>query len=277
MWHEVRDLGPVDPDEAAPARAPTRSHRRLALAASLAAAAVVIGTVLVYPAPPKPIPSLFGMDASAAAALLRDRGYEVALRPARACEPRGLVLGTEPRIGTVAPDGSRVTVRYAVPASTFCMPAYEGRVRAWEFVRFAAGGPGPAFADEVAVRAGARSFALTADAATDPQRWRGSLDPIRDASERFAPTSSGMPRLAVGGPAGPLPAASVGFGYGLTCAPSPPTGASDRSPLRLQIQTADRSTAGECPLTVDLYRDAGGRIDAVAIASASRGDVGDTG
>lgn len=268
MVYAAQEPAPVELDEAWTPPAPAAPSRgRVALVAAIAGAVLIAGAALTYRAPPAPIPSLFGMQAATAADLLRDRGYDVALSPAWACEPRGLVLGSDPGVGTVAPEGGRVTVRYAVPADVFCMPAYQGRVRAWEFVRFAAGGPPPTFADEVAVQTDDQAFTLTAGAAADPASWRGSLDPVRDAGTVFAPTSSGMPRLSVQGPAGPLPTTAVGARSVDTCAAAAPAGTTGRSPLRLRIEAVDRPAPEECPLTVDLYRDADGRVDAVAITA----------
>lgn len=271
MPHTEHEQAPVevDGDWTPPSPAPP-SRRRIALVAGVAGAVVIGGAVLTYRAPPAPVPTLFGMQATTAADLLRDRGYDVTLRPAWACEPRGLVLGTEPGIGTAVPEGGAVTVRYAVPADAYCMATSPARAAAWDFVRFAGGGPPPPFADEVLVQTDAQAFELTGDDAADPESWRGALDPVRDAGTVFAPTPSGMPRLSVRPPADHWRTGLTKGGSADTCAVTPPAGTAGRGPLRLQIEAVDSPDREQCPLTVDLFRDADGRIDAVAIVPRDR-------
>ena len=73
--------------------APVQSRRTGPLVAiGLVVVAVAVGAALTYRPPPRPVPSLFALDGSQAQRLLEDQGYDVLLRPARSCEPEGLVL-----------------------------------------------------------------------------------------------------------------------------------------------------------------------------------------
>ena len=70
------------------------------------------------------MPSLFALSGAQAEQLLEDQGYDVVLRPARACEPEGLVLGSDPAVGDPVRDGATVTVRTAVPSTSTCEAPY---------------------------------------------------------------------------------------------------------------------------------------------------------
>ncbi len=239
-----------------PGRRPSR--RRAAVLAGLMGAGVIGAAMLAYDPPPEPLPSLFGLDAAQAEDLLEARGHTVELRPARACEPRGLALGTDPPVGTVAAEGSRVTVRFAVPADVFCMAAYEGRVAAWQLVAFARGGPAPELATEVLVVRDGTELTLSGSAPQERSAWDDALAPLVTTGEAFAPTTSGMARLSV----------DTRVSADDSCAPTTPARLSGRSPLRIRIESTVRRPADTCPLVVDLYRDAADRLDAVVVASA---------
>jgi hypothetical protein len=215
------------------------------VAIGLVALALAIGAGLTYRPPPRPVPSLFALDGSQAQRLLEDQGYDVLLRPARSCEPQGLVLGSDPPTGTLVRNGGTVTVRTAVPSDAYCPAQFLARSDAWEFVAFALGGKAPPFADTVTLLVSGstvRSFAR-ADAA-DRKRWGEAFDLIEKAAHRAAPTTSGMPALRV----------DVAVPHDTWCGVPRPVETGRRFALRLEIDPgASRSDQG-CPLTIDLYR-----------------------
>ena len=92
----------------APAR-PSRTGPLVAVVLVLIAAAV--GVALTYRPAPDSMPSLFALTGDQAEKLLRDRGYDVLIRPARSCEPPGLVVGSDPPGGGPVQKGATVTVR----------------------------------------------------------------------------------------------------------------------------------------------------------------------
>ncbi len=215
------------------------------VAVGLVVVAVAVGAGLTYRAPPQPVPSLFALDGTQAQRLLEDEGYEVRLRPAHSCEPKGLVLESEPPAGTLVEEGATVTVRTAEPSGVFCQAQFLARADAWDFVAFALGGEAPPFADTVLLLVSggtARTFA--GDAATKRDRWGEAFDLIAEAAHRAAPTSSGMPALRVDATLPPQVLCGV---------PRPPEG-SDRFALRLQIDPRASRNEHGCPLTIDLYR-----------------------
>ena len=178
---------------------PERSRRAGPLVAvGLVVVAVAVGAALTYRPPPQPVPSLFALDGSQAQRLLEDQGYDVQLRPARSCEPEGLVLESDPPPGTRIQEGTTVTVRTAVPSDVFCQSLFLTRADAWEFVRFALGGDAPPFADTVRLLVpGSSPRTFTGQEASDGGRWDEAFDLIATAAHRAAPTSTGMPSLTV--------------------------------------------------------------------------------
>ena len=124
--------------------APVQSRRAGPLVAiGLVVVAVAVGAALTYRPPPRPVPSLFALDGSQAQRLLEDQGYDVLLRPARSCEPEGLVLESDPPAGTRVREGATVTVRTAVPSGVYCQALFLSRADAWDFVSFALGHDAP--------------------------------------------------------------------------------------------------------------------------------------
>jgi hypothetical protein len=240
---------------------PERTRRRggplLALAVVLVA--VAVGSVLTYRPAPEPLPSLFALDGSEARQLLEDDGYDVRLQPDFSCEPRGLVLGSDPPAGELVHHGDVVTVHTAQPSGGYCpMPAL-ARDDAWGFLEFVLDeGPSPLFADHVRlVVDGGAPVTFSHDEAARPERWDQVMPLVAEAAHQAAPTTSGMAALHVD--AIPPPDS--------WCGVLKPDGLGDRFALRVEVDTrALRDTRG-CPLTVDLYRSEG-VIDTVVVYTA---------
>jgi hypothetical protein len=174
--------------------------------------AAVVAVALSWHPSPVRVPSLFGLDGDQARDRLADVGLVADVRPVRACEPFGLVVGSDPVTGALVPDGGTVTVRTSVPAGTSCEAAYFDRSDAWAFLRFAIGaGPAPEFAQTVHVVVDRSEDAtLTHADAVRRARWGGVLDRVRDAARRGTPrlevttgvppeTTCGIPRPPQGG------------------------------------------------------------------------------
>ena len=232
---------------------PGRSGPLLVLAA--VGVVVAVAVVLTYRPPPEPMPSLFGLDAIAAEQLLEAKGYDVLVRPVRACEPQGQVLGSEPQTGQPVGRGATVTVRAAVPSDLFCNGQYPTRSDAWEFVAFALGGAAPRFARSVhLVVDRGETTTFTHDQALDRERWEQALSPLVEAAQQSAPTSTGMPALLVSSQVPPRD----------WCGIPRPAAAGERVALRLEVDARPPNSRAGCPLTVDLYRSSG-LIDAVVV------------
>ncbi len=229
--------------------------------AALVAAAVLSGSLL-RGEPPAAVPSLFGYDAGLASEVLREAGLEVSLKPTPACEPRGLVVSTDPPAGDLAVRGAPVTVRTALPLGPFCEAEYTFRVAAWRFIDFARGGPAPEFADTVYVVVdGAAPAAMTSGDAAVQRRWGDALRLVADAAGAPGMTETGMPRLSV----------RSGIPPPRQCGVARPTLGERRAALRLQIDPGpDGSAASRCPLTIDLFR-VGQVIDAVVLYTGLSG------
>jgi len=232
------------------------------VALGLVALAVAVGAALTYRPPPEPMPSLFALDGSQAQQLLEKQGYDVVLRPARACEPKGLVLGSDPPAGRPVRDGATVTVRTAVPSGPSCDALYPFRSDAWRFVGFALGGPPPEFARTVTIVVdGWDPWRLDHVAAVDPARWGDLMRMIARSARATAPTASGMPRLNVRTGMTPL----------TLCGLPHPDGTQGRTALRIEIDPRADGDGQGCPLTIDLYRN-DGVIDGVVVYTAKDTD-----
>jgi len=241
---------------------PRRSRTGAFVAFGLVAVAVAVGLALTYRPPPEPMPSLFALSGNQAEQLLEEQGYDVVLRPARACEPEGLVVGSEPLTGRPVQQGATVTVRTAVPSGVFCDVQYESRSDAWEFVAFALGGSQPEFADTLRLLVGGsmpRTF--LGDEAADRERWGEAFDLITRAARQSAPTTSGMPVLRV---VGTMPPDDW-------CGVTRPRETDGRFALRIEIDPRATGEDDGCPLTIDLYR-VKGVIDLVVVYSPKRVD-----
>jgi hypothetical protein len=215
------------------------------LAVGLIVVAVAVGAGLTYRPPPRPMPSLFALDGSEAQRLLEDQGYDVLLRPARSCEPEGLVLESDPTPGTRIREGATVTVRTAVSPGVFCQALFLARADAWDFIGFALGGDAPPFADTVRLLVhGSAPRTFTGQEAADGGRWDEAFDLIAAAAREAAPTSTGMPSLRV----------DVTIPADLWCGVPRPSELGRRFALRLQIDPRGARNDHGCPVTVDLYR-----------------------
>ncbi len=233
-----------------------RSRTGPFVAVGLVAVAVAVGVALTYRSPPEPMPSLFALSGSQAEQLLEEQGFEVVLRPARACEPHGLVLGSEPAVGDLVRDGATVTVRTAVPSGPTCDAQYADRSAAWRFVAFALGGPPPEFARTVTVVVDSQDpYYLDHVAAVDPDRWGGLFKRLARTARATAPTDNGMPRLTVRSNVLPT----------ILCGVPKPSGTGDRRVLRLEIDSRPAGDVEGCPMTVDLYRSTDRAIDGVVV------------
>ena len=242
---------------------PERSRRTGPLVAvGLVIVAVVVGAALTYRPPPRPVPSLFALDGSQAQRLLEDQGYDVLLRPARSCEPEGLVLESDPPPGTRVQEGATVTVRTAVRSDVFCQSLFLTRADAWDFVNFALGGDAPPFADTVRLHVpGGTPRTFTGQEAADGSRWDEAFDLIATAAHRAAPTSTGMPALRV----------DVTIPPDVWCDVPRPPGTGRRFALRLQIDARQARNVVGCPLTIDLFRSE--RVIDVVVVYPARGDA----
>lgn len=229
------------------------------VAVALVAVAVAVGVALTYRPPPEPLPSLFALQGTDAQQLLEDQGFTVVLRPARACEPEGLVLGTEPKNGALVPKGAQVTVRTAVPSLPVCEAQFSDRTDAWAFVRFALGGEPPVFADTVqVVTDNGTPRTLRGDDASDDAGWGDTFQQVAEVAHRATQSETGMPTLKVSWR--PPPAT--------WCGVPRPALTEDRVALRVEIEPrTDADAERGCPLTIDLYRH-DGAIDSVVVYTA---------
>jgi hypothetical protein len=233
-------------------------RRRAGPLVALGVLGVVVAVVaaLSYRPAPEPMPSLFALDGSEARQLLEDHGYDVVLRPARACEPEGLVLGSVPAAGQSVQHGATVTVRTAVPSGPTCDALYSFRSDAWQFVGFALGGPPPEFARTVTVVVDSWDpWRLDRVAALDPSRWGDLMAMIAKAARAAVPTDNGMPKLTVR--TGMVPMSLCGVPH--------PDGTQGRGVLRIEIDPRATGDRRGCPLTIDLYRSSDHAIDGVVV------------
>jgi len=243
-----------------PAR-PSRTGPLVAI--GVVALAAIIGVALTYRPPPDSVPSLFALDGDQAEQLLQDHGYDVQVRPARSCEPPGLVVGSDPPQGGPVQKGGTVTVRTSVLAGSQCEPQYPERAAAWAFVQFALGrGPAPELADPVRLLvSGSMPRTFFGSEAADRHRWREAFGLIGEAAHQAAATDSGLPVLHVESDVPPVS----------WCDVPRPRETGRRPALRFEIDPrADGQDNGQdegqraCPLTVDLYR-TDGAIDTVVV------------
>jgi hypothetical protein len=232
-----------------------RSRTGPLVAVGLIVVAAAVGVALTYRPPPDAMPSLFGLEGDQAQRLLEHDGYDVLLRPARSCDPPGLVVGSDPPTGGAVGKGATVTVRTSVLSGSQCEPAYPAREAAWEFIQFAlARASAPQLTDTVRLfvsGSGPRTF-VGDDAAADAG-WREAFDLVAAAARHDASTDSGMPimRSALTTP----PAVWCGW--------EQPEETSGRRAVRFQIDPTPAADDG-CPLTVDLFRSGLG-IDTVVV------------
>ena len=226
------------------------------VALGLVAVAVAVGVALAYRPSPEPMPSLFALDGDQAQRLLEDEGFDVIVRPARSCEPPGLVVGSDPPSGGPVRKGATVTVRTSVLSGSHCEPdRTEVRSAAWQFVRFALGGPAPQFADTVRLLvSGSVPRAFIGADVSDRQRWGEAFDLIADAAHQTRPTGSGMSLLR----------ADLTIPPAVWCGVPRPAGTGERHALRFQILTGAPGGTGVCALTVDIYQ-SGSVIDTVVV------------
>lgn len=247
--------------------APAPRGSRWTLLSLVVVLALVVAAVALRQSREQPsVPSLFGYDVTTATRVLTEAGFVVDTEPAQACEPRGLVLGSDPVPGTGADRGATITLRAAVPADPGCLATYGFRSAAWEFIGFVRGGEAPEFAPRVTVFVDGDPLAyLSAPAAVDRQSWADPLALIEQETNAVAPTRSAMPRLVVDSLVPPS----------RLCGVAVPSAYDERLTLRLEINPAPDGADQLCPFTVDLYRDPETRIEAVAIYSGTTRDIGD--
>jgi len=225
---------------------PARRSRRTPLVlAGLVATGVGVAVAVTYEPPTRPVPSLFGYDRQRAETLLEKQGYDVRVETSPVCEPVGQVIGSWPAAGEQVEPGAQVTVYTAVPAGFFCAAYYLDRQDAWEFVRFALGGPAPRFANTVEVVLDhGEPITLTGDDAELPESWGETLSLVVDAAQGPARTATRVPRLTVTpGPRVPE-----------ICGLLPPLNPDRGAVLRVQIDPRSSADETGCPLTIDLHR-----------------------
>ena len=216
------------------------------VAVGLVVVAVAVGAGADLPATPTSrCPRCSRSTGARPSGCSRTRATTSLLRPARSCEPEGLVLESDPPAGTRVQEGATVTVRTAVPSEAFCQALFLARADAWDFVSFALGGDAPTFAGTVRLFVrGSTPRTFTGQEAADGDRWDEAFDLIATAAHRAAPTSSGMPALRV----------DVTIPPDLWCDVPRPPETGGRFALRLQIDPRQARNDVGCPLTVDLYR-----------------------
>jgi len=246
---------------------PVRSAR-WPVAAAVAVVAVALTAAAVVGAPgPDPvldddqIPSLFGYDAADAGQLLADRGLRVDQRRTRACDPVGMVVGSDPPTGAHFREGDRVTIRTAVPSDVFCMARFPARSAAWDFLHWAVGrGPAPEFADDVDVIVdGSDPVQLTAREAADRDRWGdpGVLTTIEEAATAVYDVP-GSPEYRLPQLNGDLTVPPL-----RNCGVDRPVRTAERMAVSFSV-ALQVDGPYRCPLTVDLYR-TDGAIDTVVL------------
>jgi PASTA domain-containing protein len=255
----------------APVAAPLRPRRRrwpLVAAATVLVAAGVAAAVTTRSTYDPPgdtlradqVPSLFGYDVAAAQSMLSRRGFDVTLKPGRACQVQDRVVATDPPTGTTYEPGDPITVYASVPADISCLTDYQDVAAAWQFLDFANDrGSAPAFADRVVVyySDGPGTVILHAE---DADRWEGTgvLSAVRRATDRVAlvdddPVTYAVPTLSV------RDATETTTGCGV------PDAAGPGQALSVIIGApADRTS---CPVRIDLFRSRG-LIDAVVLYPA---------
>jgi hypothetical protein len=238
---------------------PTRSPWPL-VGLALAVIVGVVGYALTRPPATEPMPSLFALDGAGAEALLTAAGYDVTLRPVRECEPLGQVLGSDPPTGDPVEAGARVAVFTAVPSGSDCEARYLARTEAWQFLRFAVdGSTDPRFARSVSVIIdGDEGEPLRGGAGVGRSvDWQPLRELVAVYGQQPVGPPTGLPQVAV----------TRGVPPESTCGIDRPDFLGDRSALRVQVDTRPIGADFGCPLTIDLYRDAGEAIDAVVIHS----------
>lgn len=213
------------PDEVPGRRRSNATHRRLALAvaviAVLVVAASVVATVEVagqvsgdpkrtvrfsaadlstadpsFRLGPDQVPSIAGLDAEQATALLTSAGYDVRVATREGCASAGDELTLEPQTGTILEPGATVTLHEVVPSpGADCAQADHPDFRVLTFLAWARGlGPAPDFADKVRVEfaaqyaSGGSTRVLQHAEIADRQAWPG-LTALADALA--APTRRG--------------------------------------------------------------------------------------
>lgn len=253
-------LPPLDP--------PGRNRRRpLVLAAAATAAGLAFAAVAMSSAPrddgvltEDQVPSLFGYDVTSARLLLIGRGLEVTERRAPACDPIGLVVGTDPPTGVRVDEGDTVALLTASPADYSCLTKYADRSDAWDFLAFAAGrADAPRFADRVSVVVdGSAPVTLTHAEAADRDRWGDPsvLTAITDVLAQVVDLPDSPVYRTPDLSAARLTPPSA------RCGVPRPDGLRGREALSLVVTLRGRSDA--CSFTIDLYR-RGEVIDAVVL------------
>jgi hypothetical protein len=281
----------IDVPPGMPELPPAPPRRWLPVLAAAAAVLAVIGAGAVLlgtgskesPTPPAgetalddgQVPSVFSYDGQSARTLLESRGYVVQTKVELSCADADRALRTEPAVGTRVGPGSTVVLVVSSMGTRRCPPPLDQE--AWEFLDFANGrGPAPRFSPRVDLYFdGIHTGTLTADQAVDPSTWgvRSALSELRDASGSVleVPTASGPEFLTA--------SLTTEWSTGPWCGAPVPA---------LTLRTAFVMSVGidvgvkhDCPVTVALYRDASGRVDAVsaytrkAPGSLDRGAVPD--
>lgn len=252
--------------------APRRPAWRALAGAVLAAAAVLAVVALTRPDEPPvdrldadQVPSLFGFGRAPAQQLLTSLGLEVTVEPTRACEVADRVIGTDPGRGATYERGDPITLYTAVPANITCLTDYQQRSAAWQLVDLATGrGPGPPFADRVLVYTGDGSATvLTRTQAADPDAWSGTgvLAALRTAAGRVRLIDDNP--LTYAAPALRVVRATEALGSCGVPEPVAPGAGEEFAALILA------PTRAGCPLRLEVYREVGGRIRAVALYAGS--------
>ena len=183
---------------------------------------------------PDQVPSIAGLDARQARALLEKTGYRVRVDQRSGCADVADELGLTPHPGTILTRGSTVILREVVPSpGADCAQADHPDARVTAFLAWARGlGPMPDFADRVTVqfttqaasggvtrtlhgaaiaeRDGWPGLSSLADVLAVPARGQAGLIPL--AATRSTTTCSPAP----GGTCPPMPSATIAGSAGAT-------------------------------------------------------------
>jgi hypothetical protein len=232
-----------------------RSRTGPIVAIAIVGVAVAVGVALTYRPPPESMPSLFALEGDQAQRLLQGQGYDVLLRPARSCEPPGLVVGSDPPSGGPVSKGETVTVRTSVLSGSQCEPAYPARSAAWTFIQFALGrAPAPQLAGTVRLLvSGSIPRTLIGNEVAFAAGWGEAFDLIAKAARQTSGTDSGMPVLR----------SAFAVPPAVWCGIPRPEETGFRTAVRFQIDPVPGDD-NHCPLTVDLFRTEQG-IDTVVV------------
>ena len=209
------------------------------------------------------VPSLLGLTADEAAAVLERERIALRVRSVPQCNPAGQVLGSVPPMGTSVGSDDVVTV-IATSDPTWVCPDDEGaRATAWGLLRAVVSGSArPDLAPAVRLYVDGDQVGVTSgtEPTTSPE-WRSVVrDPVARYVSRPVVNDLGQPVVSV--TRGVPPATTCGR-------PSAMPAEVEAVSTRL-VLTAGGAEGG-CELTIDLFEDASGAVSALALTTPDLG------